>query len=84
MKSLLYSWYMIKTQVTRQQIQFITDTVFEIVRFFIGESSKKMKDTELNSKVVNVTMSKGIITGMFLEGNKYLMTIDKNVLSYIN
>jgi hypothetical protein len=47
------------------------------------EGEKELSNKEINSMVVNVTMTGGEIVTMFLEGQEYLMTVDKNVLDVL-
>ena len=75
---------MSRKKISHESIVFVTDTVFNIARAFMKKDSKAMPDLQVNSMVVNVTMSQGNITTMFLEGHEYLMTVDKNALIAIN
>ena len=75
---------MSKRKISNEAIVFVTEAVFDIARTFMKKDSREMPDLQVNSMVVNVTMSQGDITTMFLEGQEYLMTVDKNALIAIN
>lgn len=75
-------------RINQKAIEFVVDTVFDFARDILENlpegGREDISDAELNSLVVNVTMSGGLITGMFLEGYEYLLTVDKQALYALN
>jgi hypothetical protein len=69
-------------KLTVEQIVFISESAFDFARVLMNEPD--LTNETLNTQIVNVSLYTDEVSTMFLEDGRYLMTIDRELLSTLN